>query len=46
MLLYAVDVNIQNIQFLFLYGAVEINMKLKTFLNRGRYTLREFTQNH
>jgi len=46
MFLHTRDINIQNIQFLFLYRAMEMNTKLKTFLNRGRYILREFTQNH
>jgi len=46
MLLHTRDMSIQNIEFLFLYGAMEMNTKLKTFLNRGRYTLKEFTQNH
>jgi len=40
------DVNRQNIQFLFLYGAMEMNMKFKIFLNKGRHALQEFTQNH
>jgi len=46
MLLHTMDMNRQNIQFLFLYGAMEMNMKLKIFLNKGRHMLREFTQNH
>lgn len=46
MLLHTMGMNRQNIQFLFLYGAMEMNMKLKIFLNKGRHALREFTQYH